>query len=79
MEIEIKNNVNNDNINIEKESKREQVKNACVNCKIAKKKCDNDRPCNRCKLLNISEDCKDSERKQREKGIKRAPYNKIKS
>lgn len=76
--IEIKNNINNDNVNFEKKSKREQVKNACVNCKIARKKCDVGRPCNRCTLFNIAEKCEDSIRKPRAKGIKRGPYKKHK-
>ena len=74
--IEIKNKINDNNLNIEKKYKREQVKNACVNCKIARKKCDVNRPCNRCSESNIPEKCKDSIRKQRKIGIKRGPYKK---
>jgi hypothetical protein len=73
--IEINYNINND-INIKSKSKREQVKNACINCKIARKKCDVNRPCNRCVNADLSEMCKDSIRKKREKGIKRGPYKK---
>jgi uncharacterized paraquat-inducible protein A len=74
--IELKNNIHDDNINIKKKPKREQVKNACVNCKMARKKCDDGRPCNRCTTYNIVENCEDSIRKPREKGIKRGSYKK---
>ncbi|GES92838.1 Zn(2)-C6 fungal-specific transcription factor [Rhizophagus clarus] len=46
-------------------TKREQVKCACVNCKKSCKKCDDERPCQRCIRLNIAETCKDSIRKER--------------
>ncbi|GBB98246.1 hypothetical protein RclHR1_03180011 [Rhizophagus clarus] len=49
-------------------TKREQVKCACVNCKKSCKKCDDERPCQRCIRLNIAETCKDSIRKERKLG-----------
>lgn len=54
--------------------KRKQVKTACTNCADACKRCDEGRPCERCLKLNIGESCKDSQRKERKKGIKRGPY-----
>ncbi|KAJ2920924.1 hypothetical protein H1R20_g16171, partial [Candolleomyces eurysporus] len=57
-------------------TKRRQVKNACTNCQRACKKCDDARPCLRCVKYGISEECVDSQRKERKKGIKRGPYKK---
>jgi hypothetical protein len=57
-------------------AKRRQVKNACTNCQRACKKCDDARPCLRCVKYGISEECVDSQRKERKKGIKRGPYKK---
>ncbi|KAI0047007.1 hypothetical protein FA95DRAFT_1296898 [Auriscalpium vulgare] len=57
-------------------SKRRQVKNACTNCQKACKKCDEARPCLRCVKYGIGEECVDSQRKERKKGIKRGPYRK---
>jgi hypothetical protein len=57
-------------------SKRRQVKNACTNCQKACKKCDDARPCLRCVKYGIGEECIDSQRKERKKGIKRGPYKK---
>ncbi|EGO21656.1 hypothetical protein SERLADRAFT_357497 [Serpula lacrymans var. lacrymans S7.9] len=57
-------------------SKRRQVKNACTNCQKACKKCDDARPCLRCVKYGIAEECVDSQRKERKKGIKRGPYKK---
>jgi len=57
-------------------AKRRQVKNACSACQKACKKCDDGRPCNRCVLYNIGEDCVDSQRKERLKGHRRGPYKK---
>lgn len=54
--------------------KRKQVKNACVNCQKACKKCDEGRPCQRCVKYGLVETCQDSTRKERKKGIKRGPY-----
>ncbi|GAA5808109.1 hypothetical protein MFLAVUS_001491 [Mucor flavus] len=54
--------------------KRRQVKNACVNCQKACKKCDEGRPCQRCVKYNLTETCQDSVRKERKKGVKRGPY-----
>ncbi|KAG5645022.1 hypothetical protein DXG03_007201 [Asterophora parasitica] len=57
-------------------SKRRQVKNACTNCQKACKKCDDARPCLRCVKYGVSEECIDSQRKERKKGVKRGPYKK---
>lgn len=57
-------------------SKRRQVKNACTNCQKACKKCDDARPCLRCVKYGIAEECIDSHRKERKKGVKRGPYKK---
>ncbi|KAI8640570.1 hypothetical protein BD408DRAFT_233279 [Parasitella parasitica] len=57
-------------------SKRKQVKNACVNCQKACKKCDDGRPCKRCIKLGLTATCRDSDRKERKKGVKRGPYKK---
>lgn len=54
--------------------KRPAVKIACVNCKNCGKKCDTQRPCNRCIRLGFEDGCIDSVRKQRAKGLKRGPY-----
>ncbi|ORZ12784.1 hypothetical protein BCR42DRAFT_493515 [Absidia repens] len=54
--------------------KRKQVKNACVNCQKACKKCDDGRPCQRCIKYGLSETCTNSVRKERKKGVKRGPY-----
>ncbi|KAF8325679.1 hypothetical protein F5887DRAFT_247418 [Amanita rubescens] len=54
--------------------KRKQVKMACTNCAAACKRCDDDRPCGRCQKYGITESCRDGERKQRKKGIKRGSY-----
>lgn len=56
--------------------KRKQVKNACTNCQKACKKCDDERPCTRCVKYGIADDCQDSVRKERRKGIKRGSYKK---
>ncbi|CAG8508722.1 3686_t:CDS:2 [Acaulospora morrowiae] len=55
-------------------TKRKQVKNACVNCQKACKKCDDGRPCQRCIKYELTETCQNSIRKERKKGIKRGPY-----
>ncbi|KAF9008337.1 hypothetical protein BDQ17DRAFT_1323686 [Cyathus striatus] len=57
-------------------SKRRQVKNACTNCQKACKKCDDARPCLRCVKYGVSDECVDSQRKERKKGVKRGPYKK---
>jgi len=57
-----------------KDKKRIQVKNACVNCQKACKKCDDAKPCLRCIKKGIQETCKDSSRKIRQKGLRRGPY-----
>ncbi|KAJ2373002.1 hypothetical protein IW150_003836, partial [Coemansia sp. RSA 2607] len=56
--------------------KRAQVKNACVNCQRACKRCDSGRPCQRCIKHSLQDTCVDSTRKPRAKGIKRGPYKK---
>ncbi|KAF8509899.1 hypothetical protein JB92DRAFT_2943263 [Gautieria morchelliformis] len=56
--------------------KRTQCKNACTNCQKACKKCDDNRPCQRCLRYGTAETCVDSKRKERKKGIKRGPYKK---
>lgn len=57
-----------------KNKKRIQVKNACVNCQKACKKCDDTKPCLRCIKKGIQETCKDSSRKIRQKGLRRGSY-----
>ncbi|RKP10940.1 hypothetical protein THASP1DRAFT_27305 [Thamnocephalis sphaerospora] len=57
-----------------KTTKRKQVKNACVNCQKACKKCDDGRPCQRCIKYNLTDTCINSPRKERKKGVKRGPY-----
>ncbi|KAK9764506.1 hypothetical protein K7432_007925 [Basidiobolus ranarum] len=57
-------------------SKRTQVKNACVNCQKACKKCDEGRPCQRCIKYGLGDTCRDSVRKERRKGERRGPYTK---
>ncbi|KAI8147608.1 hypothetical protein BJV82DRAFT_710101 [Fennellomyces sp. T-0311] len=59
-----------------KRPKRKQVKNACVNCQKACKKCDDGRPCQRCIKLGLTATCTNSPRKERKKGVKRGPYKK---
>ncbi|KAI1300669.1 hypothetical protein EDD11_006067 [Mortierella claussenii] len=60
--------------NMLQKPKRRQVKNACVNCQKACKKCDEGRPCTRCVKYGLIDTCVDSTRKIRKKGIKRGPY-----
>ncbi|KAI8867591.1 hypothetical protein GQ42DRAFT_126491, partial [Ramicandelaber brevisporus] len=43
-----------------KPSKRQQVKNACINCQKACKKCDEGRPCQRCIRQGLTDTCIDS-------------------
>ncbi|KAF8721625.1 hypothetical protein AX14_010195 [Amanita brunnescens Koide BX004] len=50
------------------------VKMACTNCAAACKRCDEDRPCARCQRYGISDSCRDGQRKQRKKGVKRGSY-----
>lgn len=54
--------------------KRRQVKNACINCQKACKRCDEGRPCSRCVKYGLTDTCQDSSRKERKRGIKRGPY-----
>lgn len=56
--------------------KRKQVKNACSACQRACKRCDVGRPCERCVKYGMGETCRDSQRKERKKGMKRGPYKK---
>jgi hypothetical protein len=58
--------------------KRHQVKVACVNCRKACKKCDENRPCARCIKMDLCATCVDGERKPREKGVRRGPYKRQK-
>ncbi|TDL27192.1 hypothetical protein BD410DRAFT_782266 [Rickenella mellea] len=58
------------------QSKRRQVKNACTNCQKACKKCDDARPCQRCVKYGLRDECIDSQRKERRRGVKRGPYKK---
>ncbi|KAF9937381.1 hypothetical protein BGZ67_001325 [Mortierella alpina] len=60
--------------NFVQKPKRRQVKNACVNCQKACKKCDEGRPCTRCRKYGLADTCVDSTRKVRKKGVKRGPY-----
>ncbi|KAJ3187477.1 hypothetical protein HDU85_006766 [Gaertneriomyces sp. JEL0708] len=53
--------------------KRKQVKNACVNCQKACKKCETIRPCPRCVRYGLEATCTDSVRKERRRGV-RGPY-----
>ncbi|KAI7880328.1 hypothetical protein K492DRAFT_207628 [Lichtheimia hyalospora FSU 10163] len=65
-----------DDMNAQGRPKRKQVKNACVNCQKACKKCDDGRPCQRCIRYNLQDTCVNSMRKERRKGVKRGPYKK---
>ena len=56
--------------------KRAQVKSACVHCRKACKKCEEQRPCQRCVRLNMADSCVSHVRKPRERGMKRGPYRK---
>ncbi|KIK68619.1 hypothetical protein GYMLUDRAFT_727679 [Collybiopsis luxurians FD-317 M1] len=47
---------------------------ACTNCAAACKRCDEARPCERCKKYGVADTCVDGQRKERKKGIKRGPY-----
>lgn len=48
-------------------AKRKQVKNACINCQRACKKCDDLRPCTRCVRYGFEGSCVNSRRKERTK------------
>ncbi|KIP06471.1 hypothetical protein PHLGIDRAFT_30473 [Phlebiopsis gigantea 11061_1 CR5-6] len=54
--------------------KRKQVKMACTNCAAACKRCDDNRPCERCTKYGLTDTCIDGQRKERKKGVKRGPY-----
>ncbi|KAJ8081801.1 hypothetical protein PM082_007647 [Marasmius tenuissimus] len=54
--------------------KRKQVKVACTNCAAACKRCDDARPCERCRKYGVADSCIDGQRKERKKGMKRGPY-----
>lgn len=49
------------------QAKRKQVKNACVHCQKACKKCDDLRPCSRCIKYGLEDSCEDSRRKSRKR------------
>lgn len=57
--------------------KRKQVKNACVNCQKACKKCDDERPCSRCLKYNLEDSCRDSLRKERNRSQPKKPSKAI--
>lgn len=66
-----------ENLSLEQQQKRRaQVKSACVNCRKACKKCEEQRPCQRCVRLDMADTCVSHVRKPREKGFKRGPYRK---
>lgn len=46
-----------------------------VNCQKACKKCDDYRPCERCRKYGLEDSCRDSARKERKKGNRRGPYS----
>jgi hypothetical protein len=46
----------------------------CSNCAAACKRCDDQRPCSRCLKHGVGDNCQDTERKERQRGIKRGPY-----
>ncbi|KAG0216067.1 hypothetical protein BGX28_005962 [Mortierella sp. GBA30] len=71
---QMNNGVNNNESALTQKPKRRQVKNACVNCQKACKKCDEGRPCTRCIKYGLTDTCVDSTRKVRKKGVKRGPY-----
>lgn len=48
-----------------------------VNCQKACKKCDDQRPCERCSKYGLEASCRDSARKERKKGVRRGPYSRI--
>lgn len=54
--------------------RRSQVKIACIHCKKSCKKCDEQRPCQRCVRIGFSMNCIDAPRKIRKRGFKRGPY-----
>ncbi|ORX89291.1 hypothetical protein K493DRAFT_69779 [Basidiobolus meristosporus CBS 931.73] len=66
--------VNPSNLSDALRPKRRQVKNACINCQKACKKCDEGRPCQRCIKYGLGDTCRDSTRKERRKGERRGPY-----
>mmetsp|Transcript_12072 Transcript_12072/g.29693 ORF Transcript_12072/g.29693 Transcript_12072/m.29693 type:complete len:652 (+) Transcript_12072:79-2034(+) len=46
-----------------------RVKKACINCKLSKTRCDNRRPCKRCKRTGRADSCRDSVHKKRGRSI----------
>lgn len=48
-----------------------------VNCQRACKKCDDSRPCERCRKYGLEDSCRDSARKERKKGGRRGPYSRL--
>jgi hypothetical protein len=56
--------------------KRQQVKQACVNCQKSCKKCDDKRPCQRCIRQGIADSCIDMMRKR---DLKVAIYSQMSS
>ncbi|RCH96696.1 hypothetical protein CU097_011424 [Rhizopus azygosporus] len=53
--------------------KRSQVKNACINCKKACKKCDDGRPCQRCIKYNLADTYETGDAKQSTKNTLSSP------
>ncbi|SAM00506.1 hypothetical protein [Absidia glauca] len=64
--------------NFAEKGKRTQVRNACVHCQKACKKCASERPCPRCLKFGYAETCVDSVRKKRQQSTRRGPYKKRK-
>ncbi|EPY49282.1 transcription factor [Schizosaccharomyces cryophilus OY26] len=60
----------------EVKKKRQQTKHACAKCQRDNKKCDESRPCVRCRKTQCEDQCIDIPRKKRPLGMKRGPYKK---
>ncbi|EPX74160.1 transcription factor [Schizosaccharomyces octosporus yFS286] len=60
----------------EVKKKRQQTKHACAKCQRDNKKCDESRPCIRCRKTECEDQCIDIPRKKRPVGMKRGPYKK---
>ncbi|EEB08367.1 transcription factor [Schizosaccharomyces japonicus yFS275] len=56
--------------------KRHQTKRACAKCQRDNKKCDESRPCMRCRRNKAESECIDLPRKKRPSGLKRGRYKK---
>ncbi|PIL31367.1 transcription factor [Ganoderma sinense ZZ0214-1] len=53
-----------------RQRKARGVKIACTNCRLANKKCDDGRPCERCKKNGLAHSCVSAERKQRNRRVR---------